>query len=107
MSPETLRRAAWVLVLAGAGACRKGTEPTPTLVPIVPVASGTQGCAAASATATASSIFSSASFGPKSQLAAATGTAGADTLFWTALDGGIHELTIPNGGGAPSDAPPG
>jgi hypothetical protein len=95
-------RPRWLLpfYLGALGACRKGSENI-DLVPVVPSDAGTQGCAVlAGVPRNAVVVFQDVGIGPASQLAAARGS---ETLYWTAEDGGIHELTFPSGGGPPTD----
>jgi len=97
------RAHALLLPLLGLCACRKGTEQSGDFLPVVAVPEGTQSCAPTGTPMSVAVVFSDPGFGLLSQLAAATGAAGADTLYWSASDGSIHELTLPSGGGA-SDA---
>ena len=81
-------------------ACREGEEQTANFSPVFGVSDGTQFCAPALTPLTVTPVFTHPDFGLLSQIAAATGTVGADTLYWSGSDGSVHELTLPSGGGA-------
>jgi hypothetical protein len=101
MLPSPRRPLALALAASLLCACREGSDQGGAFLPII--ATGTQGCAPAGDALSVQEIFQSPDFGELSQLVAATGTAGTDTLYWSARDGSIHELSLPSGGGA-SDA---
>jgi hypothetical protein len=80
-----------LVLLAG---CRKGSANTSSVF-VAAAPAGTQGCASAGAVASATNVFASASFGPKSQIVAASGVAD-DTVYFTGRDG-VFALALPAG----------
>lgn len=104
MSSALARRLIGTLSLVVVGACREGSELSSGFFPVTAVPESTQACAPTQAPMTATEIFSDPNLGPLSQIAAFVGTVGADTLFWSGSDGSLHELTVPDAGGPPSDA---
>lgn len=100
MASPFLFRGACLLVALGLAACRKGTENNAGgFIPVLPSASGTQGCGPSTPLPGAlTSVYSDAVIGPKSQIAAAVGS---ETIYLTGGDGSIHELVF--GGGPPLD----